>query len=65
MKQILKALDSAQITIPKLEETDLDELARSGYEVAYSKLVHANKPEYDPLQGEEIITRLFYTIFVL
>ena len=54
MKQILKAASSTETTAPKFEEVDLDEMAKSGYEAAYSKLIYANKPEYDPLLGKII-----------
>lgn len=54
LKQILKAASSTEITVPRLDDVidSLDELAKSGYEVAYSKLAYASKPEYDPLLGK-------------
>lgn len=50
LKVVFKALDSKE-PITKREDACLEELSKSGYEVAYSKLFYASKPEYDPLQG--------------
>lgn len=51
LKQILTALSSTEVTEKKTEEVILDFPSDIGYEVVYSKLTNASKPDYDPLQG--------------
>lgn len=52
LRQILTALSSStELTEKKTEEVILDFPSDIGYEVVYSKLMNASKPDYDPLQG--------------
>lgn len=59
LKQILTALSSTEVTEKKTEEVILDFPSDIGYEVVYSKLTNASKPDYDPLQGIGNVSEYF------
>lgn len=53
LKQILKTVSKTDESAKAEEEVTLTLPGDGGYEVVYSKLIYASKPEYDPLQGNQ------------
>ncbi|KAK7583970.1 hypothetical protein V9T40_004933 [Parthenolecanium corni] len=59
LKQILKTVSKTDESAKVEEEVILALPGDGGYEVVYSKLIYASKPEYDPLQGVGDISHYF------
>lgn len=56
LKQIIKTITLTEEVSRNEDDMNVNLPGEGGYEVVYSKLNYASKPDYDPLQGNFLKT---------